>query len=92
MKQKSSKLIISLINNFAFAFLALVSWWQISPLTLAEFDSICKETNYDSCMKWYWQTKNYFTFAFYISLAILLVSLFLTLFLIIKNKTKQISI
>lgn len=38
-------------------------WWQISPQTYTQFDSICKNFDYNSCMRWYWENLNFFRVA-----------------------------
>lgn len=51
-------------------------WWQISPKTYWEFDSICKNYGYNDCMRWYWENLKFFQVAtgvFAVCLAVSLV-------------------
>lgn len=49
----------SLISIFGTLFLALVFWYQISPIAFKNYDTICRATyghanEYDKCMNPYW--------------------------------------
>lgn len=86
-KAKTKKTIfgIGMWIMFFSAFLGFMSWLQISQYTYGQFDSQCKETNYKSCMRWFWETKGFFQTVEIISIAILILSF---IFVIINKKKK----
>jgi hypothetical protein len=50
-----------LIIFFSLLILSALAYWKISPLTYHEFDTTCQHFSYTDCMRWFNNTKPYFT-------------------------------
>lgn len=68
---------IGLLAALFSGFLAFMSWLQISKFTFNEFDNVCKHVGYSDCMRWFWETKNYFQTVEIVSIVVLISSLIL---------------
>ncbi|HBP50815.1 TPA: hypothetical protein DD455_00590 [Candidatus Shapirobacteria bacterium] len=71
MKKKTKKiatpytrkdiLAVGLIIFFSLLILSALAYWKISPSTYREFDTTCQHFSYEDCMRWFYNTKPYFT-------------------------------
>ena len=57
------------------AFLVFMSWIELSEMTKNEFLWVCEGNNYDNCMRWFWESRDFFGIIRIISLATLMTSL-----------------
>jgi hypothetical protein len=79
-------LTLGLIAVFSFLILSALAYWKISPATYHEFDATCQHFSYNDCMRWFYNTRPYFTKVVVGSLILSLVSLITTLFLYFRKK------
>lgn len=95
MKKKSKKLSTpytyqdflngGLIIFFSLLILSALAYWKISPATYREFDTTCQHFSYDDCMRWFYNTKPYFTRVAIASLVLAFLSLITTLIIYFKK-------
>ncbi len=86
-----------LITAAAFFFLALIFWYQISPIAFKNYDTICKSNyghsdEYDRCMNPYWSEYNLRRIGIIISLGLAGIFIFKKLepvLKIIKNRLRN---
>ena len=71
------------------AFGTLLLWWQISPQTYRQFDSICKNYGYNDCMRWYWENLKFFQVATGVFAVGLAVSVVVLGYFVIKSLTTK---
>jgi fatty-acid desaturase len=65
------------------AFSTWLLWWQISPQTYNDFDRICKNFNYDGCMRWYWQNLGFFQVSTLVFLGLFIISLIVLIYSVV---------
>ena len=85
---KKEILTLGLITVFSFLILSALAYWKISPATYREFDTTCQHFSYTDCMRWFNNTKPYFTKVVIGSLILAALSLITTLFLYFRKKKK----
>ncbi|MFA6007880.1 MAG: hypothetical protein WC784_04550 [Candidatus Shapirobacteria bacterium] len=83
---KKEILTLGLIAVFSFLILSALAYWKISPSTYREFDTTCQHFSYHDCMRWFYNTKPYFTKVIIGSLILSVLSLITTLILYFRNK------
>lgn len=71
---------------FSLLILSALAYWKISPSTYREFDTTCQHFSYIDCMRWFNNTKPYFTRVAIGSLVLAILSLATTLVLYFKKK------
>lgn len=54
-------LVGALTISFSLLILSALAYWKISPMTYREFDTTCQHFSYNDCMRWFNNTKPYFT-------------------------------
>jgi hypothetical protein len=74
-----------LIIFFSLLILSALSYWKISPYTYHEFDTTCQHFSYNDCMRWFYNTKPYFTRVSIGSLILAVISLIATLVIYFKK-------
>ncbi|HWS49232.1 MAG TPA: hypothetical protein VN174_04260 [Candidatus Methanoperedens sp.] len=97
MKKKSKKVVTpythrdflagGLIIFFSLLILSALAYWKISPVTYREFDTTCQHFSYNDCMRWFYNTKPYFTKLAIGSLIFALLTLISTLIIYFKKIT-----
>lgn len=78
-------LVAGLTIFFSLLILSALSYWKISPYTYKEFDTTCQHFSYHDCMRWFNNTKPYFTRVAIGSLALSLLTLIATLIVYFKK-------
>lgn len=78
----------ALVIFFSSLILSALAYWKISPVTYREFDTTCQHFSYHDCMRWFNETKPYFTRITIGSLIVSVLSLISTIVLFIKSKKK----
>ncbi|MFA5026181.1 MAG: hypothetical protein WC503_06780 [Candidatus Shapirobacteria bacterium] len=74
-----------LIIFFSLLILSALAYWKISPVTYREFDTTCQHFSYNDCMRWFNNTKPYFTRVAVGSLITAFFSLIVTLVIFFKK-------
>lgn len=74
-----------LIIFFSLLILSALAYWKISPYTYHEFDVTCQHFSYNDCMRWFNNTKPYFTRVSIGSLILAGISLIATLVIYFKK-------
>ena len=74
-----------LIIFFSLLILSALAYWKISPYTYREFDTTCQHFSYNDCMRWFNNTKPYFTRVAISSLIVAFLSLIATLVIYFKK-------
>lgn len=74
-----------LIIFFSLLILSALAYWKISPATYREFDTTCQHFSYNDCMRWFNNTKPYFTRVAIGSLVLAIISLTATLIVYFKK-------
>lgn len=75
-----------LIISFSWLILSALAYWKISPATYNEFNTTCQHFSYNDCMRWFYETKPYFTKVAILGLVLSVISLATTLVLYFKKK------
>jgi len=83
---KKDILAAGLIAFFSLLILSALAYWKISPSTYREFDTTCQHFSYIDCMRWFNNTKPYFTKVAVGSLVLAVISLITTLVLYFRKK------
>jgi hypothetical protein len=65
--------------------LSALAYWKISPMTYREFDVTCQHFSYNDCMRWFNNTKPYFTRVAIGSLVLSVLTLIATLVVYFKK-------
>ena len=78
-------LVAGLIIFFSLLILSALSYWKISPYTYKEFDTTCQHFSYQDCMRWFNNTKPYFTRVAIGSLVLSVLTLIATLVVYFKK-------
>ena len=82
---KKDYLVWGITAFLSFLTLAALAYWKISPATYREFDTTCQHFNYQDCMRWFYNTKPYFTRVAIGSLVLSLVTLIATVITYFKK-------
>ena len=75
-----------LVAFFSLLILAALAYWKISPYTYHEFDVTCQHFSYTDCMRWFYNTKPYFTRVAIGSLVLAIIDLIATLIFYFKKE------
>jgi len=86
LPSKKDILTQGLIISFALLILSALAYWKISPSTYREFDTTCQHFSYEDCMRWFYNTKPYFTKLTIGSLSVATLTLITTLVLYFRKK------
>jgi hypothetical protein len=78
-----------LVIFFSLLILSALAYWKISPSTYREFDTTCQHFSYEDCMRWFNNTKPYFTKVAIGSLVLSVLTLVATLIIFLKNKNRD---
>lgn len=83
---KKDILTVGLAISFSWLILSALAYWKISPSTYHEFDVTCQHFSYEDCMRWFYNTKPYFTKVAIGALVLAIISLATTLILYFRKK------
>lgn len=79
-------LTVGLVVFFSLLILSALAYWKISPYTYNEFNTTCQHFSYNDCMRWFENTKPYFTRVAIGSLVLAVLTLITTLVFYFKKK------
>jgi hypothetical protein len=79
-----------LIIVFSLLILSALAYWKISPYTYREFDVTCQHFSYNDCMRWFNNTKPYFTRVTIGSLILAIITLIGTLVFYFRTKNNKL--
>lgn len=86
---KKDFLIAGLVTFFSLLILSALAYWKISPSTYREFDTTCQHFSYEDCMRWFYNTKPYFTRVAIGSLILSVLTLITTLIFYFKKSSRD---
>lgn len=85
-KRIKNNIQIGVLVSIFSAFLVFMSWIELSEMTKNEFLWVCEGNNYNNCMRWFWETRDFFGITRIISVLTLVASLAF----VVVNKKRRI--